>query len=155
MDGDILCKIYDRVLVPPTVRKECSRIEHALNTMSCIEYVILSGGEKEKVATMHEEIQKKFPGEHAGEVEALVVSSSRKIPLMISDNFAPWYLRSKHAEIKVELARGSYTLVEGIEKKVLEIGSVGELKSFLSELEGIYPRKTIELIRRKLEGRFK
>lgn len=58
-----------------------------------------------------------------GEVEALVVASSRKIPLMISDNFAPWYLRSKHTEIKVALARGSHTLVEGIEKKVLEIRS--------------------------------
>lgn len=152
---DILCKVYDKVLVSPTVRKECSRIEYALNAMPCIEYVTLSGEEKEKVSAMHEEIRKKFPGEHTGEVEALVVASSRKIPLMISDNFAPWYLRSKHTEIKVTLARGSHTLVEGIEKKVLEIRSAEELRSFLSELEGIYPRKAIELIRKKLEGRFK
>ncbi|MFQ6129435.1 MAG: hypothetical protein ACE5OT_01325, partial [Candidatus Hadarchaeaceae archaeon] len=147
----ILCKIYDRVLVPPTVKKECSRIEYALNAMHCIEYVTLSEEEGEKVSVMHEEIQKRFPGEHRGEVEALVVASYRKIPLMISDNFAPWYLRSKHTEIEVTLARGSYTLVEGIEKKVLEIRGAEELRSFLSELEGIYPRKAIELIREKLE----
>lgn len=152
---DILCKIYDKVLVSPTVRKECSRIEYALNAMPCIEYVTLSRKEEEKIFAMHEEIQKKFPGEHMGEVEALVIASSRKIPLMISDNFAPWYLKSRHTEIEVVLARGSHALVEGIEKKVLEIRNAEELRSFLGELEGIYPRKAIELIREKLEGRFK
>lgn len=152
---DILCKIYDKVLIPPTVRRECSRIEYALNTMPCIEYVALSRKEEEKVSAVHEEIQKRFPGEHRGEVEALVVASSRKIPLMISDNFAPWYLKSKHAEIEVALARGSHALVEGLEKKVFEIKNAGELSSFLNELEGIYPRKVIELIRKKFGGRFK
>ena len=152
---DVLCKVYDKVLVSPTVRKECSRIEYALNTMPCIIYVTLSEEEKEKVFAMHEEIQKKFPGEHTGEVEALVIANSRKIPLMISDNFAPWYLRSKHTEIEVALARGSHALVEGIEKKVIEIKSAEELRSFLGELEGIYPRKAIEIIRKKFEGRFK
>ena len=152
---DILCKIYDKVLVPPTVRRECSRIEYALNAMPCIEYVTLSSEEKERVSAMHEEIQKKFPGEHGGEVEALVVANFRKIPLMISDNFAPWYLKSKHAEIEVALARGSHALVEGIEKKSLEIRNAKELESFLSELEGIYPRKAIDTIRKKFEDRFK
>lgn len=77
---DILCKIYDKVLVPPTVRKECSRIEYALDALPCVKYETLSEGEKEKASTMHEDIQEKFPGEHMGEVEALVVASSRKSP---------------------------------------------------------------------------
>lgn len=55
----------------------------------------------------------------------------------------------------MELARGSYPLAEGIEKKVLEIRSTEELRSFLSELEGIYPRKAIELIRKKFKSRLK
>ncbi|MDI6884695.1 MAG: hypothetical protein QMD00_06210 [Hadesarchaea archaeon] len=123
--------------------------------MPCIKYVALSREEEEKVSTAHEEIQKRFPGEHRGEVETLVVASTRKIPLMISDNFAPWYLKSRHREFKVALARDSHALVEGIERKVLEIKNVEELSSFLSELEGIYPRKVIELIRQKFKGIFK
>lgn len=98
--------------------------------------------------------RKNFQGS-TGEVEALIVASFRKIPLMISDNFAPWYLKSRHAEIEVVLARGTHALVEGIEKKVLEIKNAKEFKLFLSELEGIYPRKVIDTIRKKFEGRFK
>jgi predicted nucleic acid-binding protein len=152
---DILCKIYDEVLVPPTVKRECLKIEHALNAMPCIKFVDLSKEETKKVSMLHKEIQQKFPGEHRGEVEALVVASSRKIPLMISDNFAPWYLKSKHAEIKVILARGFHAFVEGIETKVLKIKNVEGLNAITSELEGIYPRKTIEVIRKKFKDRFK
>lgn len=152
---DILCRIYNEVLVSPTVKRECSKIEHALNAMPCIKYIVLSKKEAEKVSTLHEEIRRKFPGEHRGEVEALVVASSRKIPLMISDNFAPWYLRSKHAEIEVTLARGFYIFVEGIETKAMKVKSAEELNSLLSELEGIYPRKAIDFIKKKFKGRFR
>lgn len=109
--------------------------------MPCIKYIALSKREAEKVSVLHKEIQRRFPGEHKGEVEALVVASSRKIPLMISDNFAPWYLKSKHEEIEVTLLRGFHALVEAIETEVLKIKSVEELNSFLSELEGIYQER--------------
>lgn len=153
---DLLCKTYIEVLISPTVRRECLKIKSVLDTLPCIKYVELTSDEKKKVETLHKELEEKFAGQHRGETEALVLAASRGVPLMISDNFAPWYLKSKHEEIaKVKLVRGSHIFIQAIENKILVLKNKEDLKNLLRKLEGIYPKKTLDFIWRKFEGRFK
>lgn len=94
---ELLCKIYDKVLITPTVKKECSKIRIILDRMPCMVYVKPSNEEQKFSLGLDKELKKKFPGEHRGEVEALVVAHLRNIPLLLSDN-SPWYLRERHKE---------------------------------------------------------
>ncbi len=144
----ILCEIYKEVLITPTVKRECNKIREKLEHMPCITYVELSKSEEEKISKMLKELKAKFPGEHRGEVECLVVADSRNIHLLLSDNFAPWYLRSKH-NLSVKIERGYYAIVEALEINALKRRN---LKKILEKMEGVYPKKIIEIIRRKFGG---
>ncbi|PIV70285.1 MAG: hypothetical protein COS08_01035, partial [Euryarchaeota archaeon CG01_land_8_20_14_3_00_38_12] len=130
-----LCKVYDKVLVTPTVRRECIKIKDKMDALPCITNVRLSDKEKKMITKMVEEIKQKFPGEHTGECEALAVAHCRKIPLLVSDNFAPWYLTSRVKGISVEIERGSYVVAKALETGVIKPKNDKELEYILDELK--------------------
>ncbi len=144
---DILCKIYDEIVITPTVKRECKKIENHLKKMECVSWVELSKEEEKEVSKLLEEISKKFPGEHRGEIECVAVAKFRGIPLLISDNFAPWYLKERH-RFPIEIERGHYVITEALGDNVLKRE---DLDKILMKIEGVYPKKAIDVIRKKFE----
>jgi len=146
---DVLCQVYEEIIVTPTVEKECERIKSKLDSMSCVKYIHLSGRENEMVSKLLGEMELKFPGEHRGEVESLVVANSRGIPMLISDNFAPWYLKSKHSEIPAEVERGYYVVAKALEINALK---KEDMEDILKKMKGTYPKKAIDAIKERFGG---
>lgn len=102
-----LCLLFDRIILVPSVLSECVRFQSQLLQLKCVEKVILTDIEKREVNKLHKEFTERFPGKHLGEIECLVVANSRAEEIVISDNFAPWFLQKKHSTYdKVKIHRG-------------------------------------------------
>lgn len=137
-----LCYLFDRIILVPSVLSECVRFQTQLLQLKCIEKVSLTDAEKREVDKLHKEFTEHFPGKHLGEVECLVVANSRTEEVVISDNFAPWFLQKKHSKYdKVRIHRGWWVVGRLIEMKKIDI-------AFLEKLEGRYPRKALDKLRR-------
>ncbi len=133
-----LCLLFDRIILVPSVLSECVRFQSQLLQLKCVEKVILTGTEKREVDRLHKEFIEQFPGKHLGEIECLVVANSRTEEIVISDNFAPWFLQKIHSKYnKVSIHRGWWVVGRLIEMNELDIG-------FLEKLEGRYPRKALD-----------
>ncbi len=156
----LLCRVYDKVFVTPTVARECIKIKGTLDRLPCIESIELTREEEKKVSELLSIMAKKFPGEHRGEIECLAASVLRGVPLLISDNFAPWYLQSQDSALaKVRIVRGYYFVAEALEMSVLTARSKRDAETIIRKLSGVYPREAIDRIRKtllgSLEGEFK
>lgn len=122
-------------------------IEDNLKKIECISYVELFKEEEKEAERLLRKISKKFPGEHRGEIECVVIANSRKIPLLISDNFAPWYVKEKY-KIPIEIERGHYVITEALKANVLK---TKDLEKILKKIEGVYPKKAIDFIQKKFK----
>lgn len=141
-----LCLLFDRIILVPSVLSECVRFQSQLLQLKCVEKVILTDIEKREVDKLHTEFTERFPGKHLGEIECLVVENSRAEEIVISDNFAPWFLQKKHSKYdKVKIHRGWWVVGRLIEIKKLDIG-------FLEKLTGRYPRKALDKLRRLFQN---
>ena len=137
-----LCLLFDRIILVPSVLSECVRFQSQLLQLKCVEKVILTSIEEMEVDRLHKEFTERFPGKQLGEIECLLVANSRAEEIVISDNFAPWFLQKKHPKYdKVRIHRGWWVVGRLIEMKKLEI-------DFLEKLEGRYPRKSLDKLRR-------
>lgn len=77
------------------------------------------------------------------EIESLVLSQSRGYFLVISDNFAPWYIRKHHEEYSdVRIFRGTYFFT-----RLLELGKIKI--DFFDKLIGTYSTKDISRIKQR------
>ncbi|MFX1512110.1 MAG: hypothetical protein ACFFCQ_05955 [Promethearchaeota archaeon] len=105
---DQLCKICDPIFITPSVWEETSELHSLLLKLRCIKRISLSEEERKVAQELHDEFTRKYKGTHHGEIEALVVATFRKIPLILCDNFAPWYLQKLHRGLylKPQIARG-------------------------------------------------
>jgi len=141
----ILCKVFQKLILVPSVLSECIRFQDQIDQLKCVEQVKLSSLEVEEVNKLHKSFVKSFPGKHYGEIESLVVANMRNEKLVISDNFAPWYIQKNNQEYKkVEIYRGWWIIGHLIENKELSL-------EILNKLEGRYPKKAIDNLRRNLE----
>lgn len=141
-----LCVIFEKIYLVPSVIAECQRFRDELADLTCSEEVILSAEEREKAAELHQEFIGSFPGQHHGEIECLVVAQSRAVPLVISDNFAPWFLQKQHSEYRgVTIHRGWWVIGRLIETKALTV-------EFLTELNGRYPQKALKTLWRLFQS---
>jgi len=140
-----ICKIFSEILISPKVWNESFQFHEHLEELPCIKRVTLSKEEQQKVNVLHDHFTANFPGEHLGEIEALVLAETRGYFLVISDNFAPWYIRKDHPEFSnVKIYRGSYFIT-----RLIEMGFIG--KKILDDLKGIYSQKEIDRIRERLK----
>ena len=141
----ILCKVFEKLILVPSVVSECVRFHDQLRLLKCAEEIKLSPYEVEEVKKLHSFFTESFPGKHHGEIECLVVANVRKENLVISDNFAPWYLQ-KHLQgyHNVDIYRGWWIIGHFIENNELPL-------EFLDKLEGRYPKKALTNLRRTLK----
>ena len=131
-----LCEVFKEIIISPEVWNESFQFQSELESLECIKIVRLENEEMNKVHQLHNEFTKNYPGKHTGEIEALVLSQSREYSLVVSDNFAPWYIRKHHNEYsKVNIFRGTYFIARLIEIGVLDV-------DFTETLKGIYLKKT-------------
>ncbi|NVM31122.1 MAG: hypothetical protein HWN65_19955 [Candidatus Helarchaeota archaeon] len=151
---DLLCAIFNKVWITPTVKKETEKIKNLLK-LDCITIIELSDEENDIVNQYLKELEKKFPGEHRGEIESLVVANFRGIPLLISDNFSPWYIKSKYSGIKVEIKRGIHFISMAIDEKIILIKNKEDLEHLIQKIRGFYPEKAIQSIKKKIQFNFK
>ena len=80
-----------------------------------------------------------------GKIETLVLARSRGYYLVISDNFAPWYIRKSHEEYSnVKIFRGTYFFGRLIELEIITI-------DYLEKLKGTYAQKDITRMKRRLK----
>jgi hypothetical protein len=101
----------------------------------------LNNSEQEEVEKLHKEFTEEFPGKHLGEIECLVVANSRDEQVVISDNFAPWFLQKKHQIYdQVVIHRGWWVIGRLIELDKLSI-------NFLDKMKGRYPKKALNKLR--------
>ena len=147
---DLLCAIFDKVWITPTVKKETEKIKRLLK-LDCITITELTDEESDIVNQYLKELENKFPGEHRGEIESLVVANLRNIPLLISDNFSPWYIKSKYTEITVDIKRGIHVISMAIDEKIILIKNKDDLEQLLQKIKGFYPEKAIKSIKKKFQ----
>lgn len=140
---DKLCEVFDEILFSPTVWKECQRLWKELGQLRCVKQVILSAAENEKAKELHTNFCESYPGFHLGEIEALVVAKTRNCPIVLSDNFAPWFLRKMYPEFeRIQIYRGFYFVDKLLEAKVIPT-------EVLKRLHGIYSQKIIRQLEQK------
>lgn len=140
-----LCAVFSEIVLSPEVWKESSQLHSELSQLPCITVVELTKAERIKSEVLHTEFKQDFPGKHLGEIETLVLARTRGYLLVISDNFAPWYIQKKHAEFSdVQIFRGMYFFSRLIELEVVT-------KDILEKLEGTYPNKDIQRMKRRLK----
>ncbi len=141
---DILCNIYDTIFITSTVWDESAELHPFLLKLQCLKQIILTDEELRAEKELHEEFTAKYKGVHHGEIEALIVASFRNIPLVLCDNFAPWYLqRTRGGSLsEPQIARG-HSAVE----RMLSKGLINP--TFIDNLEGTYPKKAINKLRRR------
>lgn len=138
-----LCEVFKEIIMSPEVWNESYQFHSELENLACIKIVRLENEEIDKVNQLHDEFVQNYPGKHKGEIEALVLSQSRGYSFVVSDNFAPWYIRKHHDEYsKVNIFRGTYFIARLIEIGVLEV-------DFTEQLKGIYSIKDISRIRKR------
>ncbi len=138
-----LCDVFEEILISPEVWKESFQFHDDLEKLTCIKKEKLTTAERERVNELHEEFSSHFSGKHFGEIEALVLSQSRGFFLVISDNFAPWYIRKHYEEYsKVYIFRGTYFFA-----RLLELGKIK--KKFFDKLIGTYSTKDISRIKQR------
>lgn len=137
--------LFDRIILVPSVLSECERFQTQLLQLECVERVNLTEIENKEVEKLHKEFIEQFPGKHFGEIECLVVANSRAEELVISDNFAPWFLQKIHPKYdQVKIRRGWWVM-----GRLIEIDKLGI--DFLVKLEGRYPKKALGKLRRLFE----
>ncbi|MFW9917209.1 MAG: hypothetical protein ACFFGZ_16515 [Candidatus Thorarchaeota archaeon] len=142
---DLLCDVFAEVILSPEVWKESFQFHKELESLSCISLTKMSAEENQLVEQLHEEFTETFPGKHRGEIETLVIAKVRRIQLVISDNFAPWFIRRIHSEFEnIKIFRGMYFFSRIFELEMLN-------KDFLDKLRGIYPEKEITRLREAIE----
>lgn len=124
---NLLCAVFDKVWITPTVKRETEKIKRLLE-LDCVELTELSNEENKIVNQYLKELEEKFPGQHRGEIESLVIAKSRNIPFLISDNFSPWYIKSKDPEMKVEIKRGIHFILMALDKKIIIIKNKEDLE---------------------------
>ncbi|MFX1512765.1 MAG: hypothetical protein ACFFCQ_09280 [Promethearchaeota archaeon] len=140
-----LCTAFSKVIITPEVWKESYQFHSQLEELPCIKVINLSSEETNEVNSLHDEFTERFSGKHIGEIETLVVAQSRNCFLVISDNFAPWYIRERHYKYsKVEIYRGIYYFT-----RLIEIGIL--TKNVLEMLEGTYSQKEIQRMKEKMK----
>lgn len=140
-----LCKVFSEVVLSPEVWKESYQFHSELNQLHCIRTIELTKKEEIESNLLHNEFIKQFPGKHLGEIETLVLARSRGYYLVISDNFAPWYIRKSHEEYSnVKIFRGTYFFGRLIELEIITIDS-------LEKLKGTYAQKDITRMKRRLK----
>jgi len=83
---DLLCAVFNKVWITPTVKKETEKIKRLLE-LNCVTITELTNEENKIVNQYLKELEKKFPGQHRGEIESLVIANLRNIPFLISNNF--------------------------------------------------------------------
>lgn len=138
-----LCEVFDKVLVTPTVWKECQRIWEELEHVHCMSQVVLSSEENEMAEKLHSEFCESYPGFHRGEIEALVLANTRDCPIVISDNFAPWVVQKRHPEFeRIRIYRGFYFVESLLDAKLIT-------SDVVKQLQGMYPRKVIRRLEQK------
>ncbi|MFX0115956.1 MAG: hypothetical protein ACFFB3_15500 [Candidatus Hodarchaeota archaeon] len=142
---DLLCEVFDQILIPPSVWEESFELHSVLSKPACIEEAILTDEESREAEQLHKEFTNIYKGEHHGDVEALVMAVHCMIPLMVCDNFAPWYLQrtGKATLSHVKIARG-FTAVE----RRLSDGLISS--DVIERLEKTYPRKINERLRKQI-----
>ncbi|MHA2368957.1 MAG: hypothetical protein ACXADX_09055 [Candidatus Hodarchaeales archaeon] len=141
---DLLCEVLDRIIIPPSVWEESFELHAILAKLACLETVSLTEDEQQEAYRLHDIMSENYKGKHHGEIEALVVAAKRQIPLLLCDNFAPWYLQriENRALSTVKITRGFYAV-----EKLLEANLVHS--DIIRNLEGTYSKKVIERLRRQ------
>ena len=140
-----LCNVFSELYIPSTVWDESFQFQSQLERLPCVDIVELTPEEKEEVEKLHEAFTEIFSGTHRGEIEAFVLAKSRGYSLVISDNFAPWYLRKQNLEYSnVLIYRGTYYFA-----RLIELGLID--KNYLQSLEGTYPAKEIRRLKEGLK----
>ena len=138
-----LCDVFNEILISPEVWKESFQFHQDLEKLNCITKEELTTAERERVNELHEEFSSHYAGKHVGEIETLVLSQSRGYFLVISDNFAPWYIRKHHEEYsEVKIFRGTYFFT-----RLFELGKIKI--DFFDKLIGTYSTKDIFRIKQR------
>ncbi|MHA1972130.1 MAG: hypothetical protein ACTSW1_03985 [Candidatus Hodarchaeales archaeon] len=106
---EYICDVFHQIVIPPSVYKESYQFYHELEKLACTTLVELTNDEKKMVDQLHKEFTSIYPGKHFGEIEALVIAQQRELNLLISDNFAPWFIKKNHKRFSnVSIFRGTY-----------------------------------------------
>ncbi|MHA2247081.1 MAG: hypothetical protein ACXADY_19205 [Candidatus Hodarchaeales archaeon] len=143
---DYLCEIFSEIIITPEVWRESFQFQSDLRKIECLTLVELTKSEENDTRRLHDEFSASFPGKHRGEIEALVLSKSRGYSLLISDNFAPWYIKKNHKEFSgVRIYRGTYFFAS-----LVDLTNISA--DFIDKLVGIYPQKDIQRMKRRFKG---